>query len=225
VTSLDEWKQPRLRETIRAVQAASAVSSLIPLFSREEAILKVLEYYRPDIVHFCESLPAPRSDETTIDRLVRLQITVKRRFPEIRIMRSIPIVRPGAEDACQTLALARCFEPVSDFFLTDTLLTPGVGKDAARQPVSGFVGITGKTCDWQTAAQLVSLSAIPVILAGGISADNVGESIRRVRPAGVDSCTRTNAVDGQGHPIRFSKDPVKVKRLVDEVRAVEPLLG
>jgi phosphoribosylanthranilate isomerase len=63
------------------------------------------------------------------------------------------------------------FGPVSDYFLTDTLLTDGSG--AADQPVDGFVGITGTTCDWKIAAELVRISPMPVILAGGISPENV----------------------------------------------------
>ena len=61
------------------------------------------------------------------------------------------------------------------------------------QPVEGFVGITGKTCDWIAARRLVESSRIPVILAGGLSPENVYEGILAIRPAGVDSCTLTNA--------------------------------
>ena len=39
------------------------------------------------------------------------------------------------------------------------------------------------------------------------------EGIRQVRPAGIDSCTLTNAVDKKGNPIRFKKDLQKVKQL------------
>jgi phosphoribosylanthranilate isomerase len=66
---------------------------------------------------------------------------------------------------------------------------------------------------------------IPVILAGGISPDNVAEGIRRVRPAGVDSCTRTNALDKKGVPIRFKKDLQQVRRLVSAVRETEKALN
>jgi phosphoribosylanthranilate isomerase len=65
---------------------------------------------------------------------------------------------------------------------------------------------------------------IPVILAGGISPQNVMDGIRQIRPAGVDSCTRTNVLDKTGKPIRFKKDLVKVKTLVEQVRAAEKLL-
>jgi phosphoribosylanthranilate isomerase len=114
---------------------------------------------------------------------------------------------------------------VSDFFLTDTLLSDEQAPDADNQPVQGFVGITGQTCNWETARELVTVSRIPVFLAGGISPENVAEGIMQVRPAGVDSCTRTNATDHRGLPIRFRKDPGKVKKLVDAVREAEKSLS
>ena len=117
------------------------------------------------------------------------------------------------------------FEPVSDYFLTDTLITKGAGLLSDLQPVKGFVGITGKICDWDVAAELVRQSRIPVILAGGITPDNVFDGIVRVQPSGVDSCTGTNAVDTQGRSIRFKKDFAQVKRLIDAVRSAEKFLG
>ena len=98
------------------------------------------------------------------------------------------------------------------------------GVGAVPQPVRGFVGITGQRCNWDTAAELVSSCRIPVILAGGVSPGNVVEGIRQVKPAGVDSCTRTNALDKNGLPIRFKKDLKKVKQLVDAVREAEKTL-
>ena len=67
--------------------------------------------------------------------------------------------------------------------------------------------------------QLVRQSRIPVILAGGISPDNVQEAIRQVRPFGVDSCTQTNAVDKHGKPIRFKKDYEKVRLLIQAAQS------
>jgi phosphoribosylanthranilate isomerase len=88
----------------------------------------------------------------------------------------------------------------------------------ADQPVQGFVGITGETCDWSVARALVRQSRIPVILAGGIGPSNVADGIRAVDPAGVDSCTLTNALDANEAPIRFKKDPVKVRAMVTAAR-------
>ena len=94
-------------------------------------------------------------------------------------------------------------------------------KEGAAQPVAGYVGITGEVCDWELARALVEASPIPVILAGGISPENVFDAIGRVRPAGIDSCMQTNARDALGKPIRFRKDRDRVRRLLDEVRRAE----
>ncbi|HTQ12081.1 MAG TPA: phosphoribosylanthranilate isomerase [Fimbriimonadaceae bacterium] len=47
-------------------------------------------------------------------------------------------------------------------------------------------GGTGKPLDWDLAAALRELLPKPVILAGGLTPDNVAEAIRRVRPYAVD---------------------------------------
>jgi phosphoribosylanthranilate isomerase len=116
----------------------------------------------------------------------------------------------GSAPEFPTLAIARELEPLSDLFQTDTW----VGKG----PVEGFIGITGKTCDRRIARELVIRSRIPVILAGGLSPENVFEALMDVHPAGADSCTLTNTLDKEGKPIRFKKDFVKVKEFVRETR-------
>jgi phosphoribosylanthranilate isomerase len=72
---------------------------------------------------------------------------------------------------------------------------------------------------------LVVHSPLPVILAGGISPQNALEGLLRVRPFGIDSCSRTNAVDGDGKPVRFRKDYRKVAQLLEAVRRAEGRLG
>ncbi len=57
-----------------------------------------------------------------------------------------------------------------------------------------------------------------MILAGGLSCENVFDGIMSVKPAGVDSCTLTNACDDSGVPIRFKKDMEKVKKFVKEAK-------
>lgn len=216
VLSAADWKQPELKGTIAHVRACGARSSLIPLYRDEDAIARTLDYHQPDIVHFCDTL-----DDEVCAQLIELQFRVKQRFPEIAIMRSIPIGAAGNADQVPSLEWARRLEPATDEFLTDTLLLGAGEAGQADQPVGGFVGITGLTCDWDVARRLVQQSRIPVILAGGISPLNAGEAVTRVRPAGVDSCTLTNTLDADGRPIRFQKDLQKVNALVAAVRRAE----
>lgn len=213
VLTAEGWRRPELKETIERVRACGALSSLIPLYADEDAVARTIEYYRPDFVHFCDTLPSPGE----CGRLIDFQFRVKQRFPAIGVVRSIPIGPDGRASDIPSLEWGRVLEPASDVFLTDTLLAGGT----MEQPVGGFVGITGRTCDWATAAELVRRSHIPVVLAGGISPDNAAEAVRRVRPAGIDSCTLTNALDAGGRPIRFRKDLQKVKALVEAVRRAE----
>lgn len=219
LTDENRWRDIDARETIRFVAESGARSSLIPLFNTPDIVFQTLDYHRPHIVHFCETLVG--CGEEDVDRLIALQQAVKARFPEIAIMRSVPIAETGFGDRVPSLELARRFEPVSDYFLTDTLLmaeeTPAGTEE---QPVCGFVGITGRTCDWDVAAELVRLSRIPVVLAGGLGPENVAEAIRRTRPAGVDSCTLTNAVGRDRRPVRFQKDLDRVRRFVETARSV-----
>ena len=217
VLSSNHVHDVELAETVRLVQSAGRISSLIPLFSDPDDIRRMLDFYRPDIVHFCETLSLDPADPGADTHLQATQQAVRKAFPDIRIMRSIPIAKPGMTDAVPTLAMAARFEAFSDYFLTDTLL-PAANTAPGRQPVNGFVGITGQTCDWDMARQLVRQARIPVILAGGLSPENVRAGIARVVPAGVDSCTATNQVDSQGRPIRFRKDRARVRRFVREAR-------
>ncbi len=212
------WQDPVLKRAIEITQAAGRKSSLIPLFRDVDPIARSIDYYRPDIIHFCEAMAWNDIDNGEIADMLERQRMVRRRFPQVAIMRSIPIGMNGCGQRIPSLRLAALFEPCSDWFLTDTVLfntTDGVADD---QPVLGFVGITGETCDWSVAGELVRASRIPVILAGGIGPSNVRDGIEQVRPAGVDSCTRTNAQDARGRNIRFKKDPEKVSALVRSAR-------
>ncbi len=226
IVSEENWKQEAVRDTVRVAKEHGAVASLIPLYNDVDSVFRTLDYYRPDIVHFCEALVVRDErgvyihDREMLDRLVALQEKTREHYPEIKIMRAVPIARNGLADKIDSLGLAEIFEPSSDFFLTDTILVSS-STSPKDQPQAGFVGITGKTCDWDVARELVEKSRIPVILAGGVSPENARESVLKVRPAGIDSCTCTNQTDGSGVPVRFKKDMEKVRLLIEAVRKAE----
>lgn len=220
ITSKTKWADPEIRSAVTLTRSAGKISSLIPLFSDEASICRCLDYYQPDLVHLCESITPEVFENKYIDMLILNQIKIRERFPEIKIMRSIAIPEPDRMNSDHVLTVARKFEPHSDFFLTDTILNPQTSKSIAdHQPVAGFVGITGKICDWKIASDLVNQSKIPVILAGGLNPANVKDAILAVHPFGVDSCTGTNARDAAGKNIRFKKDSEKVRRFVDNARS------
>jgi phosphoribosylanthranilate isomerase len=68
--------------------------------------------------------------------------------------------------------------------VVDTLVHANlVVLDAFSQ--AGWGG-TGERVDWELAAEVVRLSHTPIMLAGGLTPDNVAEAVARVKPFGVD---------------------------------------
>jgi phosphoribosylanthranilate isomerase len=217
IVSQSAWRNPGLREVVQLCRGTHARSSLIPLFSDPTTLFRALDYYQPHFVHFCDSLTDPHGKAKPMEPFIRAQTSVKERFPEVFIMRSIPIPSPDTHKGFPTMEMAEALEPCSDWFLTDTWM--------GEAPVEGFIGITGERLDWDVAAELTQKTARPVILAGGLSPENVTDGILKVLPAGADSCTRTNNLDPEGRPVRFSKDFDKVARFVEGVRRAEGLIG
>ena len=115
----------------------------------------------------------------------------------VGIMSTIPVRGPEA------LAIANEFAGCSDYLLLDT-----------AHPDSGIVGATGYVHDWSVSARVVRALDVPVVLAGGLGPDNVGDAIRVVRPWGVDSETRTSRADN-----RRRKDIDAVRRFIEIARA------
>jgi len=213
ILSQGDWRVEVLREVTRICESTDIKCSLIPLFQDRDTLYRAIDYYRPHFIHFCETLTDDDGQEIELERFIEFQSNLKGKFPEIGIMRSIPVPEEGSSPGFPTITTARALEPVSDIFLTDTWL--------GKEPVEGYIGITGTTCDWEIARELVLKSKIPVILAGGLSAENVYDAVMKVLPFGADSCTQTNLVDEKGNPVRFRKDFKKVEKFIKEVRSAD----
>ena len=65
-----------------------------------------------------------------------------------------------------------------------------------------LIGGTGKTIDWAVAREAKKYG--PVILAGGLTPENVGEAIRQVKPFAVDVASGVESAPGK-------KDPAKLR--------------
>ena len=88
-----------------------------------------------------------------------------------------------------------------------TFETPYILIDAA---VPGSYGGSGETMDWGLASAFVE--AHPgkrLILAGGLTSENVADAVRRVRPHAVDTASGVESSPGR-------KDPEKVRSFVAE---------
>jgi phosphoribosylanthranilate isomerase len=92
--------------------------------------------------------------------------------------------------------------------------SPALLVDAA---VKGVYGGSGVTADWSAAAELAK--KYPLLLAGGLTPENVAEAIRQVRPWGVDVASGVESSPGQ-------KDASRMKAFVQAVRsATTPLVA
>jgi len=79
-------------------------------------------------------------------------------------------------------------------------------------PSQGFGG-SGTTCDWGLARQVAE--RFPVVLAGGLTPENVGEAIRAVRPWAVDVASGVESAPGV-------KDPDKLRRFIESAIKESP---
>lgn len=67
----------------------------------------------------------------------------------------------------------------------------------SKDPATGRVGGTGKVHDWKISARIVKELKIPVILAGGLTPENVREAILQVNPWAVDVNSGVKGKDGK----------------------------
>lgn len=182
------------REDLSELEAAAIIRDL------PRSVLPVLITYSEDLA---ELLSLGRSlgirGVQLHGRVVpALGVALKRAEPSWVLIRSLVIGR-GDDGALEKEAEA--WASSVDYFLTDTF-----------DPDTGASGATGKTHDWELSRRLAEALPKPLILAGGLRPENVGEAIRRVRPAGVDAHTGVENASGK-------KDAGLLRRFVLEARA------
>jgi phosphoribosylanthranilate isomerase len=72
---------------------------------------------------------------------------------------------------------------------------------------------SGKEFDWTLVADVPD--GLRIILAGGLTPDNVADAVEAVEPWGVDVSSGVESAPGR-------KDAMKVKRFIDHARAAAP---
>jgi len=149
------------------------------------AIEAMVHAVRPDVLHLCGPAGAVPPDAVQV---------LRERLPGVGLMQAISVAGPEAVE------MALAYQAVADMLILDTQ-APGIAG----------IGASGATHDWALSREIVRQVRVPVVLAGGLSPENVGAAIRAVRPWGVDSLTHTNQpLPGGG----FRKDLERVRQFV-----------
>ena len=106
---------------------------------------------------------------------------------------------------------------LQDIWKPDDLIPPAILLDTAA---AGKLGGTGQSFDWNWIAEARAAGELeglpPIILAGGLTPDNVAEAIRIARPYAVDV---SSGVEFPGQP--GIKDPARIKAFVQAVRSCD----
>ncbi|PKN07456.1 MAG: phosphoribosylanthranilate isomerase [Deltaproteobacteria bacterium HGW-Deltaproteobacteria-8] len=178
--------EDQARDIVRGL-AGAAKTVLITYLQDAAETLKLCRYLGVDGVQLHGAMPVAE-----VRRL-------REAAPALFVIKSLVVGLTGREEGeAGLLAEAQAHTPFVDAFLTDTF-----------DPVSGASGATGKAHDWAISRRLAQTLDKPLILAGGLNADNVARAIAAVRPAGVDAHTGLENAFGD-------KDEVLVRRFVAE---------
>ncbi len=131
--------------------------------------------------------------EITADSVANL----RRRFPDLKVFKSVHVI------SAESVRYPEGFSKVVDGFVLDTI---NVATDQ--------VGGTGKTHDWSISQKIVTrYPEIPIILAGGLTSENVRSAIEYVHPFGVDVNSGTKGSDGFKDARKMREFILEAKRL------------
>lgn len=170
----------------------AATSVALTVDADVAAIERMVRAVAPDILHLCGLPGAVGPSEVA---------RLRRDLPGVAVMQAIAVTGPEALDA------ARSYQSVVDYLILDSV-APGIPG----------VGAAGTVHDWEVSAAIVAAVPVPVVLAGGLSPDNVAAAVAAVHPWGVDSLTHTSRSDGAGG---LRKDTELVRRFVAAARGGE----
>lgn len=146
------------------------------------------------IAEYCELDRVQLSGDETWDYLTDI---------ERPVIKAVRVRRPqGSEDVLAELAPGYQLRGADFVCLLDS-------------QVEGSYGGSGQAFDWRVARE--AAERFPVIIAGGLSAENVGQAIRLARPWGVDV---SSGVESEG-----VKDISKINAFIAAVRQADEALG
>ena len=155
---------------------------LICVTKSDESLYEPVKYLKPDVIHLCgyDYYATPEFCKK-----------IKDVCPGIQVLQAIGVIDESSIE--QAIYYSK--------FVDEIIL------DSVDKNING-IGAAGFTNDWDIDAKIVEQAHCKVILAGGLSADNVEEAILKVKPWGVDSFTKTSDKFPNGTS-RKNKEKVK----------------
>ena len=127
-------------------------------------------------------------------------IQIKKTFPTLKIVKNLHVIHGNKQ---QLIHLISEYFSCVDAFLLDSI-----------NVLENRVGGTGKIHDWDLSSEIVSSSAKPIILAGGLNPENISSAIKHVRPFAVD----VNSGLKNSHGF---KDPFKVSEFIKKSKFID----
>jgi phosphoribosylanthranilate isomerase len=155
---------------IREDQIAEIAATVPPpiatfLLTSKQEVAEIVEQQRrcrTNCIQLCDCLtPGAHAD-------------LRRALPGIKIVQVIHVTGPGSVD--EALAIV----PSVDAILLDS----GNPALAVKE-----LGGTGRSHDWRLSRRIREQVSIPIFLAGGLNAGNVGQAMNAVAPFGLDLCS------------------------------------
>jgi len=172
---------------------ASRLISKVPVF-----VTSVLVIMPENALQAVRMIQAARPVAVQIHNALPLSELVKIKETGVKLIKTIQVYRDSKAD--MLIKQIKQFSGVADAILLDTAL-------------DGKTGGTGVPHNWEVSSKVVPNAGIPVILAGGLKPENVGDAVKCVRPYAVDTAS---GVETGG-----KKDEKKVMDFINNARMHE----
>jgi len=158
-----------------------------------DSAVALIRKTRPTVVQIHNDLPDAE--------LAKLASTVD----PVKLIKTIAIPDgAGPEIADRVISRIHKLTGIADAILLDT--STSTTSRTGNTSTGARSGGTGKVHDWRISAEIVRRSRLPIILAGGLTPDNVSDAIRKVCPYAVDTAS--------GVETDKRRDYDKVKRFI-----------
>ncbi len=194
---------PVNKEDITEKDAGEIIKSLVP---PKYGIVITYLNLAEDITEFCKDLGCLILQLHVPIESVELQ-KLKLIFPELVVIKSLVTGKYSVSELKNQIDNQSAFV---DAFITDSY-----------NPKTGATGATGLTHDWKISKELVQYSRKPVILAWGLTPENIYNAIITVKPAGVDSHTGVENIAGEKNKEKVEKFYSEAMRAFNKLNIVE----